>query len=106
MKEFVTEALLPLVATLAATIIPLLAAFIAERFRQWTGLEMEARHREALQSALANAARMIVAGATKQAGVEYVLSSVPDALRAFKIDDDLRIEGLLEPHIKSGLGKK
>lgn len=103
MRALVTQVLLPLVTTFASVLIPLLVAFIAQRFHAWTGMEMEAKHRQALQSALANAAKIVLAGATMQAGVDYVLASVPDALKALKVDGGaIDIESLLAPHIATG----
>lgn len=99
MKDLLTEALLPVIPVLSSILIPIILAFAFDRFRKWTGMEIEARHREALQSALANAAAKITAGATRQSGVAYVLQSVPDALKAFGIDSDTRIAELLDPHL-------
>lgn len=99
MKQLIIEALLPAAVTLATALIPIMIGFALDRFHKWTGIEIEARHREALQSALANAARLILAGATRSEGVSYVMSSVPDALKALKVDGAGKIEGLLEPHL-------
>jgi len=105
MKQVMLEALLPVFATFATAIIPLLIAYISSRIHLWTGMEIEARHREALQSALANAARIVAAGASKQAGIDYVLASVPDALKALNADNQNRIDKLLEPHLAAGSNK-
>lgn len=102
MKQIMLDAFLPVFATLASALIPILIGFAVERFHRWTGIEIEARHREALQSALANAARLILAGATKQSGISYVMSSVPDALKALKVDGQAAVEDLLEPHLAAG----
>lgn len=99
MKQLLLEAFLPVAATFASALIPIIVALIYDRIRRWTGMEMEARHREALQSALANAARIIAAGASRQAGISYVRDSVPDALKALKVRGSGHIEDLLEPHL-------
>lgn len=99
MIKDIVAALLPAFFTFAMAAIPVLLGLALERFRTWTGIAIEANHRAALQSALANAARIVFAGATKRAGYDYVLASVPDALKAFKIAHEDRIEELLQPHL-------
>lgn len=96
------DQLRPALGDLAAFAITALVAYAVQRFKLWTGIEIEARHREALQSALANAARTIVGGGTVKQGVEYVENSVPDALEHLGVKGADRIRDLLQPHI-SGL---
>ena len=102
MKQLLLEAFLPVAATFASAIIPIVVGLLYQRLHQWTGMEIEARHREALQSALANAALIVVAGAGKQAGIDYVMASVPDALKALNVGTIGHIEDLLEPHLARG----
>lgn len=92
-KPYITE----IVGIGVAAIIGLLAKLLKDKF----GLDIEARHREALQSALTNAAGTVimkigdVAGvahfdaknAAVAEGVSYVLASVPDALRYFGLTE-------------------
>jgi hypothetical protein len=99
MNQFITQVIQPLVATLASILIPLIVAYAANRFRAWTGIEIEARHREALQSALANAARIVLASGRMIDGISYVNASVPDALKALKVTGDEHVEDLLAPHV-------
>jgi hypothetical protein len=107
MKQILLDAFLPVFSALATAVVPVVVALAYDRFRRWTGMEIEARHREALQSALANAARLIAAGATTQTGISYVLDSVPDALQALKVKSKGHIQDLLEPHLAAkGKGAK
>lgn len=89
---------------LIAAVLPALGLVItavltwaANELRRRTGIEIEARHRDALQSALMNGVLFAlqksgwVAGQPIPAGIlpiarSYVESSVPDALRQFGID--------------------
>lgn len=69
---------------------------------KYTGIQIEAKSREALQSALRNAAiRALdsVNGTVDQSkALDYVRNSVPDKLDYFKLED-FDVERLLEPHI-------
>lgn len=98
----ILDQLRPALGDLVAIALTALVAYAVQRFQAWTGIEIEARHREALQSALANAARKIIGGSSIYEGVEYVENSVPDALKHLGVDGADRIRDLLQPHI-SGL---
>ena len=82
--------LLELIAALATAIIGWLAAQAKARW----GLEIEARHREALHSALMTGVRHALSEgaqgrtAIAEAAVDYVQTSVPDALAALKPQPD------------------
>lgn len=113
-------AVLPPVLTVLVTIFLPVAIAAVFKWLERNGLDIEANHREALQSALTNAAQVAIQRATGGkdymaqpaseahkyigvvpnvgAGIEYVKKSVPDALNAFKLDTG-RIKDLLEPHI-------
>jgi hypothetical protein len=100
MKALLIEALMPLLATFLAVFIPALMTLALNRFKEWTGIEIEARQREALQSALGNGVRLMLAGAlSKEHAIDYVVASVPDALKGLKVESRARIEELLQPHI-------
>jgi hypothetical protein len=63
-----------------------LIGFATVRFQRWTGIQIEARHREALHSAIMTAARVAVArGLTREIAAEfvssYVRASVPEAMK-------------------------
>lgn len=101
----IDQALLPLVS-LAITA---LVGWAVARFHGLTGIQIEARHREALQSALDNGARYainvlrsrgepITLERAAQIGAEYVRNSVPDALGYFKVGD-VTLRDLLVPKV-------
>ncbi|MEA5162604.1 hypothetical protein U5903_17640 [Cereibacter johrii] len=79
-------ALAPSLLDLAGVVLTALIGFATLRFQRWTGIQIEARHREALHSAIMTAARVAVArGLTRDVATEfvsaYVRASVPDALK-------------------------
>ncbi|EGJ19631.1 hypothetical protein RSWS8N_15764 [Cereibacter sphaeroides WS8N] len=79
-------ALMPSFLDLAGVALTALIGFATVRFQRWTGIQIEARHREALHSAIMTAARVAVArGLTRDVATEfvsaYVRASVPDALK-------------------------
>ncbi|EGJ19522.1 hypothetical protein RSWS8N_15219 [Cereibacter sphaeroides WS8N] len=78
--------LTPGLLDLAGVVLTALIGLAAVRFQRWTGIQIEARHREALHSAIMTAARVAVArGLTRDVATEfvaaYVRASVPDALK-------------------------
>ncbi|ACM00207.1 Hypothetical Protein RSKD131_0347 [Cereibacter sphaeroides KD131] len=78
--------LAPSLLDLAGVALTALIGFATIRFQRWTGIQIEARHREALHSAIMTAARSAVArGLTREDAAEFVSSyaraSVPDALK-------------------------
>ncbi|MGC9447649.1 hypothetical protein [Cereibacter johrii] len=79
-------ALTPSLLDLAGVALTALIGFATVRFQRWTGIQIEARHREALHSAIMTAARVAVArGLTRDVATEfvsaYVRTSVPHALK-------------------------
>ncbi|EKX55711.1 hypothetical protein D516_3981 [Rhodobacter sp. AKP1] len=79
-------ALMPSILDLAGVALTALIGFATLRFQRWTGIQIEARHREALHSAIMTAARVAVArGLTREVATEFVSSyaraSVPEALK-------------------------
>ncbi len=105
----IVEAVRPALTEFAVGVILALLALAYRRISAWTGIEIEARHREALQSALANGVRAAMAqggGMDVERVIDlasgYVERSVPDALAALKVDyGKLRV--LLEPHAGAAL---
>ncbi|RHZ95159.1 hypothetical protein D1114_10125 [Cereibacter sphaeroides] len=80
------NALTPSLLDLAGVVLTALIGFATVRFQRWTGIQIEARHREALHSAIMTAARVAVArGLRREVAAEFVSSyaraSVPEALK-------------------------
>ena len=89
MDAFIT-ALTPHLLELLAAILTLIIGWLAAQARARWGVEIEARHREALHSALMTGVRHALArgvhdqAAVAEVEVNYVRTSVPDALRALR----------------------
>lgn len=92
----------------AAAIATAVAGFVAAGLKRLFGVTMEARHREALHSALLTGASLALSmvaefvaqglppadarAAALESGVDYVRESVPDALKALKPADGLLLD--------------
>ncbi|CZT33010.1 hypothetical protein [Rhizobium sp. 9140] len=97
MKELIMSQLLPQVFDFLILGLLAMTSLMAKR---WFGINIEAKHRDALQSALANGARLLLQpGGTLDDAVDYVLRSVPDALKRFGKTSHDDIRELLEPHV-------
>ena len=89
MDAFLT-ALAPYLLELLAAILTIIIGWLAALARARWGIEIEARHREALHSALMTGVRHALARglqereAVAEATVDYVRTSVPDALSALR----------------------
>ncbi|MFD1330242.1 hypothetical protein [Mycoplana ramosa] len=95
LQLILSQVLPPLIDALT----PMLVATIAALLFRWTGVQVEAKHMAALQSALANGAKLTLAGRSMDEAIDYVERSVPDALTRFKARDRPRIAELLAPHL-------
>ena len=83
-------------------LITAIVGYVANLIRQKTGIDIEARHREALQTALANGAGLILSKATTaladktidvrspqiRDAINYVSEAAPDAIKYFGIAPD------------------
>lgn len=109
MSDFFQEALYP-VATIAISIAVPAVVGVGAKFLQKLGVDIDAKNREALQSALQNAAMVAVSRAgtlptfPTAIAVDYVKSSVPGAIKRFDLDQQ-KIEKLLEPHIAKAVNE-
>jgi len=105
------QVLVPLMITLIGAVV----TWAAQRFHAWTGIQIEAKHREALQSALENGAIYALDLLIERGGqidlrdpalmrqlledaIGYVRDSVPDAIGFFGLDD-FGLTKLLRPKI-------
>lgn len=93
---------MPYLQLAAATAISAGVAWLASLTSRKLGLDIEGKHRDALQAALTNAAGLLIARGGAAAGklevdlknpvlaaaVRYVLAAAPGALRFFKLDAD------------------
>lgn len=90
------EALLPIYSVILSIAVPAAVAYALKLFRDKTGMDIEAHHRDALQTAITNAALAVlkrtggtatagqVAEAVRNVGTEYVIRAVPDAVSFFE----------------------
>ncbi|MWP39746.1 hypothetical protein GQY15_19450 [Rhodobacter sphaeroides] len=79
-------ALTPSLLDLAGVVLTALIGFATVRFQRWSGIQIEALHREALHSAIMTGARLAVArklapDAATEFVSSYVRDAVPDALK-------------------------
>lgn len=102
----------PLLFNLLSAGIAVGVGYAIKRFTDWTGISIEAKHREALQSALENAARLAIGHLESKligkpidrgnpallAATKYVRQSVPDAVGFFKLTDD-KLADLISPKL-------
>lgn len=90
-----------LVADLTAALIQaffmVVVGILTTKFYQWTGIQIEDKHRIALQSAVSNAAIFAVGKASNgrvdtELALGYVKRSVPDAVAHFKASDEVLLD--------------
>jgi hypothetical protein len=88
----------PYLTMLASAVVTLAVGIITAKVSQWTGIQVEAKHRDALQTALTNGAGLLIqelgASAATVKGlnvgnnaaakaIDYVLKASPDAIKYF-----------------------
>jgi hypothetical protein len=110
------EILRPYLSEIVGMLAAAFVGWVALKLKQIFGLEIEARHRVALQSALANGANRGLAEIQKHAsgtdvdvrsavlaeGLRYVEKSVPDALKFFRLQPNDVVDHL-EAHLAARL---
>ncbi|MFN3647853.1 MAG: hypothetical protein ACK4S2_15325 [Gemmobacter sp.] len=89
MTAVILDLLLPHLLELASGLLALAIGWAAMRFNAWTGIQIEARHREALHAALMTGARAAVSrGLPVQQAVDLAVghaqASVPAAMKRLK----------------------
>ncbi|MDD9740897.1 hypothetical protein PVW47_14045 [Marinovum sp. SP66] len=106
----------PQILEILGMIITVLIGLAAAQFRRWTGIEIEARHREALHSAIITGVKRAMRHGPdravqewRDAAVTYAKASVPDAIRKLVpgdgILDSLAERYVLEQMERVGLGR-
>lgn len=99
----------PYAVELMGLVIAGAIAWATKKFHDLTGIEIEAKHREALQSALRNGANLAIdkipiggsidiRSPAVAAAIRYVLESVPDAVKYFELTPE-KIADLLRPKL-------
>lgn len=106
MTILLSELVLPTLGFVIAAFV----AWVSAAFKRWLGIEIEARHRDAFQTSLQNAARLLVMrhgpvlpgqsipSAVLREGLEYVKGGAPDAIRHFRVSEPSIVERLI-PHL-------
>lgn len=102
----------PYIVEIVGILVAAVVGWIVKLIRDKIGLDIEARHREALQTALNNAAGLIIGKGENLAGklkitvqndaiaeaVSYVLKGAPDALAYFGVTPD-RVRQMIEAKV-------
>lgn len=94
MLHDILEALTPLLIDLLALLLSLAIGWLSLQAHRYLGVQVEARHREALHSAIMTGIRRNLAGDLSreqiiQEALRYVRTSVPDAVRVLVKDDGI-----------------
>lgn len=97
MIDLISGAVLPY---LIEWIIGILFAYGLKLLHDHTGITLENSRREALQSALTNAALRYAEQNNFAGAKEYVRMSVPDAVDKFGLDD-IKLDNLLAPKFEA-----
>lgn len=106
----VFEIVRPYLVEVASVFVAAIVGWLATTIKAKLGIDIEARHREALQAALTNAAGLVInrAGGAASAlklpvqspaiaeGLTYVIKNAPDALAYFGITPDGAAAALAE----------
>lgn len=106
--ETIWTAAQPHIIELLGVLLTLLIGIATQALRRWTGIEIEARHREALHSAIMSGVEAAMAhGAgdvqtVKRAAIEHANASVPDAIRAL-VRGDTVLDTLAERYARQKL---
>lgn len=94
MLHEIWDAVAPHVLETIGALITLLLGWLTMQARARWGIEIEARHRDALHSAMMTGAQLALDGqlsgdAAKRLVMDYVRASVPDAIRALAASDGI-----------------
>lgn len=101
----VLAALQPIIELVVAAAVTAFLGWIYKRLDEWFGVQVEAKHRDALHSALTTAANLMlsqvaqVGKAKMQVGVQQVWFGAADAIRHFGLDN-AKLEAMLQAKIQ------
>ncbi len=83
--SLVLDALRPVAIELASIFIAAFIAWLTAWLRTRFRVDLDERHRATLETALTNAAGLILSGASKQEAVAYVERGAAEAIRHFSL---------------------
>ncbi|PZU43919.1 MAG: hypothetical protein DI566_13450 [Microbacterium sp.] len=103
----VAQALQPIVDMVVLALVGAFIAWLKIKLSAWFGVELDAKHRETLQSALTTAAGIVLADGSKSigAGLGHLRMGAGDAIRHFGLDDAL-LERLLTAKVAASAPTK
>lgn len=112
MLQTILDAAMPHLLSLAGALLGLVLTWLFKRVNDLTGLQVEARHREALHSAIMTGLRQAAQGGRvtdpariAQGAVDYAHRSVPDAIRRLRAPEDV-LRQIAESRIGDVLGRR
>jgi hypothetical protein len=105
-----SAALVPGIVTLFGTLLTLILARLSNLARERWGIEVEARHREALHSAImsgiqAALARGLTGQAAVSAAINHATVSVPDAIRKLPQATPAVLSSIAEAKLREAIGR-
>lgn len=94
MTSAIVSALTPYLLEILGSLLLALIGWAAARFSAWSGIQIEARHREALHSALMTGAQIAIGRGLPQVkaaelAVAYAQQSVPEAMARLRPSGDV-----------------
>jgi hypothetical protein len=112
MLDGIMNAALPYVLEFVGVLLSGVLLWVARQFHAKTGIEIEARHREALHSAIMTGLRHAAQGgaitdrqALAREAVEYARRSVPDAIKGLRAGGDVLLD-LAESRLGDVIGRR
>ncbi|MFI0477420.1 hypothetical protein [Paracoccus jiaweipingae] len=102
-----TTAVMPALLQVIAGVLAILLARAAHTAKARWGIEIEARHREALHSALMSGVRAALSGGMSgsqviRRAIEHATESVPDAMRSLRPDAEV-LETIAKAKLRDAL---
>lgn len=106
----ISAALVPGILTLFGTLLTMIISRLSLLAQERWGIEVEARHREALHSAImsgiqAALARGLTGSAAVTAAISHASTSVPDAIRALPQATNTVLTSIAEAKLREALAR-